>query len=220
MAFQDRRAAGRLLARDLEFLRGSAETIVLALPRGGVPVGFEIAHELNLPLDILLVRKLGVPGHEELAMGAVASGGTVVLNMPVIEEHSISRGSFDRVLKRETAELDRRQREYRVGLPALEIAGRTVLLVDDGLATGASMRAAARAIRGSVSRLIIAAPVGEKSVCEELQHEADQLICPARPRPFVAVGLAYRDFRATTDGEVVALLAERRNELTRSAVPS
>lgn len=211
MVFEDRRDAGRLLAEALQALRGRSETIVLALPRGGVPVGFEVARALNLPLDIFIVRKLGVPGQEELAMGAIASGGTVVVNPNVIREFAVSRQVIETVAARESLEIERREREYRGGRSPARIEGRTVIVIDDGLATGASMRAAARALRPRAAQVIVAVPVASRSTCEELRDEVDQIICAATPRTFFAVGMFYRNFEQTTDEEVRTLLSQARS---------
>jgi putative phosphoribosyl transferase len=197
MVFEDRKAAGRMLAQVLAPFHLRPETIVLALPRGGVPVAYEVAHTLNLPLDIFIVRKLGAPGQEELAMGAIASGGTIVLNQDVIDDRSITEAEIEQVASRERLEIERRESEYRGGRPPLRIDGHTVILIDDGIATGASMRAAARAV-----------PVAAKSTCDELQSEVDQIICVTTPKSFAAISMFYRDFEQTTDEEVRTLLLQ------------
>jgi putative phosphoribosyl transferase len=212
MLFQDRRDAGRVLAGALEGLRDRPDAIVLALPRGGVPVGYEVARALHLPLDIFIVRKLGVPGHEELAMGAIASGGTVVANQSVIDELAISRELIEAVARREQLEIERREREYRGNRPPLRIEERIAIVVDDGLATGASMRAAARALRPRARHLIVAVPVAAEETCNEFRDEVDQVICATTPQPFYAVGMWYRNFEQTSDEEVRKLLAQARSD--------
>jgi predicted phosphoribosyltransferase len=183
--------------------------VVLGLPRGGVPVAFEVARTLGAPLDVLVVRKLGVPGHEELAFGAVASGGLRVLNPEVAA--TLPSGVIEEVTARERTELERREALYRGDRPPLDLAGRTVLLVDDGLATGASMRAAVAATRRQdPAAIVVAVPVGAASTCELLGSEADAVICAVRPEPFIAVGAWYGDFSATADDVVRQLLAESR----------
>lgn len=184
------------------------DAVVLGLVRGGVPVAFEVARACGLPLDILVVRKLGVPGQEELAMGAIASGGGVVLNEQIVRSWNVSEKKLEQVIERERQQIDRREALYRRELPALEIAGRAVVLVDDGLATGASMRAAIRAVNGRARRVIVAVPVGAKSTCEELAHAVDKVVCSLVPEPLDAVSLFYREFGATADEEVIALLRE------------
>ena len=185
--------------------------LVLGLVRGGVPVAHEVARKCGLPLDILLVRKLSVPGQEELAMGAIASGGGVVLNESIIGSYHLSDKQVGHAIERETKELERREELYREGRPAAEIEGRTVILVDDGLATGASMRAAIRAVKGRAKKVIVAVPVGAKSTCAELAQEVDQLVCAIMPEPMEAVGLFYREFEATSDEEVEGMMKQGRN---------
>jgi predicted phosphoribosyltransferase len=208
--FQDRRDAGRILAHLVATLPGLGDAVVLALPRGGVPVAFEVARACKLPLDILLVRKLGAPGQRELAMGAIASGGTTVLNDDVLRALRVSDKVLEAVIAHERRNLERLETNYREGRPSIAIEGRTVILVDDGLATGATMRAAVRAVRPRARSVIAAAPVGARSTCAELRHEADLVICADTPDPLDAVGKFYRNFDPTSDEEVRALLAEAR----------
>jgi putative phosphoribosyl transferase len=211
--FLDRTEAGRALAADLAEYAGRDDVLVLALPRGGVPVGYEVALALGAPLDVFIVRKLGVPGHEELAMGALASGGVRVLNAFVVDRLQIPGNAIDAVARREQAELERREREYRGGRPAPDVRGRTVILVDDGLATGATMRAAARALRmQGPARVVVAVPVAAGETCEEFRGEVDDVVCTLTPEPFYGVGQWYGDFGQTTDDEVRALLARARDE--------
>lgn len=212
MLFADRYEAGRFLASRLADLRNREEIVVLALPRGGVPVGYEVAKELHAPLDIFVVRKLGVPGHEELAMGALASGGITLLNRDVIEGLGIPKEMIDATISREQRELERREREYRDGRPPLDIENRTAILVDDGLATGSSMRVAAAALRKkNPAQIIVAVPVASASTCSEFETEVDRVVCAATPEPFWAVGQWYRDFSQTTDEEVRELLRRARD---------
>jgi len=205
--FRDRAAAGRKLAEKLVAYAGRTDVLVLALPRGGVPVAFEIAQALEAPLDVFLVHKLGVPGHEELAMGAIASGGVRLLNEDVIQALNPPFHVIQEVAARELQELERKERLYRGDRPALEVRGRTVILVDDGLATGSTMQAALAALRRlGPARLIVAVPTAAPSTCAELGHEADECICAITPDPFYAVGIWYEDFSQTTDEEVRDLL--------------
>jgi putative phosphoribosyl transferase len=215
MVFQDRRDAGRVLARMLQPFYRRPDTIVLGLPRGGVPVAYEVACALDLPLDVFIVRKLGLPGQEELAMGAIASGGTVVINPSVVHGLTLPREMLDAVVERERLEIERREREYRGDRPPARIEGRTAILVDDGLATGASMRAAARALRPRAREVIVAVPVAAGEPCDELRSEVDQVICATTPQPFFAVGMFYRDFEQTTDEEVRTLLSLARRDPRR-----
>jgi len=208
MLFQDRHDAGRQLAVRLLPYAGRDDVVVLALPRGGVPVGYEVARALGAPLDVFLVRKLGVPGHEELAMGAIASGGVRVINQRVIDALKIPPEVIGQVTTMELEELERREREYRDGRPPVEVAGRVAILVDDGLATGATMRAAIAALRRRrPGRIVVAVPVGAAETCADLRQEADEAVCAAEPTDFYAVGLWYEDFAQTTDEEVRDLLA-------------
>jgi predicted phosphoribosyltransferase len=206
--FQDRREAGRVLGGMVAQLPNLSDGLVLGLVRGGVPVAYEVARACGLPLDILVVRKLGVPGQEELAMGAIASGGGVVLNSHILRSYRVSEEVLEEVLERETRELERREALYRKGQPPIEIAGRTVILVDDGLATGASMRAAVHAVKERARRVIVAVPVGAKPTCDELAEEADLVICALIPEPLDAVSLFYREFAPTSDEEVRGLVRE------------
>jgi predicted phosphoribosyltransferase len=209
MRFRDRSDAGRRLAAQLGEYAERDNVIVLALPRGGVPVGAEVARALGAPLDVFLVRKLGVPGHEELAMGAIASGGVRVLNQDVLDQLRIPARWVDAVAAQEGAELARREAAYRDGRPAPDVRGKTVILVDDGLATGASMKAAVAALRNlGPDRIVVAVPVGARETCEELGALADEVLCAETPDPFYAVGSWYADFGQTTDDEVRELLTE------------
>jgi len=206
--FRDRVEAGLLLGAELNRRFGyRADALVLALPRGGVPVGFKVAEALNAPLDVFIVRKLGVPGQEELAMGAIASGGVRVLNREVIRYASISDRVIDTVAKAEQQELERREKSYRGVRPPIDFAGKTVFVVDDGLATGSTMRAAVLALRNVNAReVIVAVPVAAKETCLEFHAIADDIVCLRTPSPFQAVGLWYGNFDQTTDEEVHALL--------------
>lgn len=210
--FRDRREAGRELARLLSGYAGRDDIVVLALPRGGVPVASEIARALDAPLDVFLVRKLGVPGHEELAMGAIASGGAQVLDSEVVRAYRISEQEVNRVTAIERRELDRRERVYRGGRPPLALRGRTAILVDDGLATGSSMRAALAALRPlEPARTVVAVPVAPRSTVFDLKDLTDEIVCVATPEPFIAVGMFYEDFEQIDDDEVRALLALRES---------
>jgi putative phosphoribosyl transferase len=211
MLYRDRFEAGRVLAQQLQQYRGRPDAIVLALPRGGVPVGFEVAKELQLPLDVFIVRKIGVPGQEELAMGAIASGGALVLDPSLIRMAGVSQAQLNAIIERERREIERREREYRGGRPPADVQGKTVILVDDGLATGSTMRAAALALRSrKPNKLVIAVPVGARSTCNEFQGEADEVVCAASPEDFRAVGAWYLDFSQTKDEEVRELLERAR----------
>jgi predicted phosphoribosyltransferase len=206
--FRDRHEAGRLLAERLDAYAGRADVLVLALPRGGVPVGYEVARALEAPLDVFLVRKLGVPGHEELAMGAVSTGGVRVLNEDIVSALRIPDGAIEETTAREREELARRERLYRGDRPARDVRGRTVILVDDGLATGATMHAAIAALRRrEPARIVVAVPTASADTCHALRAEVDDVVCAITPEPFHAVGLWYDDFSPTTDDEVRDLLA-------------
>jgi predicted phosphoribosyltransferase len=209
--FKDRREAGRFLATRLRHHRDNPRVIVLALPRGGVPVGLEVARELRAPLDVFLVRKLGAPIFEELAMGAIASGGVRVLNPEVIDRLGISPRQIEAAVSEEERELARREREYRGGRPMLDVRARVVVLVDDGLATGATMRAAVQALRQKGPQaIIVAVPVGAPETCGSFRAEVDEVVCGITPEEFRAVGTWYHNFGQTTDEEVRELLEEGR----------
>jgi putative phosphoribosyl transferase len=206
--FRDRRDAGEVLADELASYRGRDDLLVLGLARGGVPVGWQVAHALRAPLDVFVVRKLGVPQWRELAMGALASGGGVVINENLVRNLGIGDDEVQSAIERETEELRRRERAYRGDRPAADVAGKTVILVDDGIATGASMLAAVRAVRSNHPfRVIVAVPVGPPSTCRELVAEADDVICATMPPDFEAVGQVFEDFHQVSDDEVRELLA-------------
>lgn len=218
MLFQDRADAGRRLAEKLTGYAGRADVVVLALPRGGVPVGAEVARALGAPLDVFLVRKLGVPGHEELAMGAIASGGVRVVNETVARQLGIPADVVDAAAEREGQELARREAAYRDGRPAPDVRGKTVILVDDGLATGSTMRAAVAAVRRArPAAVVVAVPVGSAETCADFRGEADVVVCAEEPEPFFAVGTWYDDFSQTTDDEVRELLAQAAPAATGAA---
>jgi len=205
--FRDRSDAGRVLAQSLQNYKNRPDVLVLGLPRGGVPVAYEVARELNAPLDVFMVRKLGVPGHEELGMGSIATGGIRILNESIISELRIPVETIDRVTENEQRELYRREVEYRGARPARDVHGKIVIIVDDGLATGSTMKAAVAALRQQrPARLIVAVPTAPIETCQELRKTADEVICPMTPEPFHAVGGSYIDFRQTTDQEVRDLL--------------
>jgi putative phosphoribosyl transferase len=205
--FPNRAEAGRRLAEKLQRYAGGADVIVLGLPRGGVPVAYEVAQRLHAPLDVFIVRKLGVPGFEELALGAIASGGVRVLNEDVVRALPNANELVESVTARELAELQRREQTYRDGRPAPELRGRIAILVDDGLATGATMRAAVKALRQlGAAKIIVAVPVGAADTCRELEQEVDETVCVMAPEWFQAVGQFYEDFSQTSDDEVRELL--------------
>ncbi|WP_337175017.1 phosphoribosyltransferase [Paludisphaera sp.] len=220
-AYRDRREAGRILADRMEGLEGLSGAVVLALPRGGVPVGYEVARRLKGPLDVFLVRKLGVPGHPELAFGAIATGGVRMLNRDVVDGLRISREVVDEVTAEEAEELARRESAYHGGRPPPEVRGKTAVLVDDGLATGASMRAAVAALRrlGPAS-IVVAVPVAAPSTVEEFGRLVDRVVCPLAPEPFRAVGLWYEDFSQTSDDEVRELLRRAEEERAGPSNPA
>jgi putative phosphoribosyl transferase len=212
--FKDRRDAGRVLARKLSAYAGQADVIVLALPRGGVPVGYEVALALNAPLDIFLVRKLGLPGREELAIGAIASGGVRVLNQDIIRVLNVPEEVINIVARQELQELGRREHHYRGDRPAPEIRDRKVILIDDGLATGASMRAAVVGVRGQhPSRIVIAVPAAAPELCNAFQFEVDEMVCAITPEPFYGVSRWYEDFSQITDEEVRMFLQKANHQL-------
>jgi len=209
MLYRDRADAGRSMADKLKRYADRDDVVVLALPRGGAPVAYEVARALGAPLDVFLVRKLGLPGHEELAMGAIASGGVRVLNEDVVQGLEVPAETIDAVAEQEQLELARRERAYRGDRPAPDVAGRIVILVDDGLATGSTMRAAVAALRQrQPGRVVVAVPVGAPDTCELLRREADEVVCAQQPDPFFAVGAWYRDFSQTSDEEVRELLRD------------
>ena len=204
--FRDRQDAAGRLAEKLGNYAGTA-AVVLGLPRGGVPVAAGVAAKLGLPLDVFIVRKLGVPGYPELAMGAIATGGVRVMNHAIVREFGIADDAIDAVAQSEAAELERREAVYRGDRAPLDVQGKTVILVDDGLATGATMLAAVRALRARhAGRIVVAVPVGAPETCTMLTEEADEVVCAAAPQPFLAVGHWYQDFAQTSDDEVAALL--------------
>lgn len=207
MTLRDRRAAGQGLVAALDKYRGRPDVLVLALPRGGVPVAWEIARALDVRLDLMLVRKLGVPGHEELAMGAIASGGVRILNQDVLGSHRIDDAALQAATQRETRELQRRERTYRGTRTAPELRGQVLILVDDGLATGASMHAAVQAARAQhPARIVVAVPLAPQETVDTLSFEVDELVCPITPLWFVSIGQGYVDFAQTEDAEVIELL--------------
>jgi predicted phosphoribosyltransferase len=209
--FNDRREAGAELAQRLEHLKGRRDVVVLALPRGGVPVAYEVARALRAPLDVFVVRKLGLPGHREYAIGAIASGGVRILNEDAVRSHGIPAHVIEAIAREEEAELRRRERLYRDTLPPLDLHGKLVVLVDDGLATGSTMRAAVEAIRKhGPARIVVAVPVGAPDTCREFAGIADEVACSRTPEPFSAVGQWYHDFSETSDDQVRTLLHEER----------
>ncbi|MGH9969465.1 MAG: phosphoribosyltransferase [Pyrinomonadaceae bacterium] len=209
MIYRNRTEAGRHLATELMAFANRPDVIVLALPRGGVPVAFEVAKALDAPLDVFLVRKLGVPGHEELAMGAIASGGVRVLNENIVAYLDIPDSIIETIAANELSELERRERAYRGDRPPPDVQNRDVILIDDGLATGSTMRAAAAALRKQgPKRIIVAVPVSARQTCDEFRSEVDEVVCAVTPEPFRGVGLWYEDFSQTTDEEVSELLKQ------------
>lgn len=216
--FRDRREAGAAVASLLQRYANRTDVVVLALPRGGVPVGFEVAEALGAPLDIFLVRKLGMPGHPEYAMGAIASGGVRVLSREVLSTYGVTDEAVEQIARVEQTELERRERAYREHHAPAAITGKTVILVDDGLATGSTMKAAVEAVRKlGPARVAVAVPVGAPETCEEFRGIADDLVCARMPDPFSAVGLWYDDFSQTPDAEVTTLLAEHARRIAGSA---
>jgi putative phosphoribosyl transferase len=218
LPFSDRTDAGQALAQALGRFAGRSDVVVLGLPRGGVVVAFEVAHALHAPLDVFLVRKLGVPHHEELAMGAIASGGVRVLNEEIVRESGVTQAEIEEAASREAKELLRRQEAYSGPQSPPQFAGKTVLLIDDGLATGATMRAAVTALRQmQPSSIVVAAPVAASDTCEQFEGIADEVVCLATPEPFLGVGRWYENFSQTSDEEVRALLQRSKHELESAA---
>jgi putative phosphoribosyl transferase len=216
--FRDRPEAGRFLAERLQHYAGRDDVIVLALPRGGVPIGYEVAKRLGAPLDVFVVRKLGVPGYEELAMGALASGGLLVLDPAVVRGLGIDQGQIERTIGEELRELERREAAFRGERPPPDLAGKTVILVDDGLATGSTMRAAALAVRkAKPARIVVAVPVAAPETCAQFDDAVDEVVCGLTPRPFHAVGAWYEDFTQTTDEEVRRVLSQAADDDARRA---
>jgi putative phosphoribosyl transferase len=219
LPFRDRREAGRLLGAALAAYANRPDVLVLALPRGGVPVAYEVARALGAPLDVFLVRKLGVPGQAELAMGAIASGGVRVINDELVRALRIPDYMIEAIVAKEQQELARRERLYRGDRPPPDVRGRTVILVDDGLATGSTMYAAVTALRQQQpARIVVAVPIAAPETCDELSGEVDDIVCAVTPQPFHAVGLWYEDFSQTTDEEVRDLLAQAREQVAARAV--
>ena len=218
MIFRDRTDAGQLLAARLTRYANRSDVLVLALPRGGVPVAYEVAKQLQAPLDVFLVRKLGVPGHEELAMGAIASGGIRVINEDIVSYLNIPDEVVDAVAMDEQRELERRERAYRDDRPLPRVKHQVVILIDDGLATGSSMRAAALTLRNQKpARIVVAVPVSASKTCDEFRGEVDEIVCAVTPEPFQGVGLWYHDFSQTTDEEVRELLERARQKREKAA---
>jgi len=212
-SYQDRFDAGRNLAMRLSEYANRQDVVILALPRGGLPVAFEVAGALKAPLDVFLVRKLGLPGYEELAMGALASGDVRVINEDVVRQFKIPQHVMDAVAAEQQRELERREQMYRAGREPLNVAGKTVILIDDGLATGSTMRAAVQALRlSNAQKIVVAVPVSAADTCENLRSEADQVVCAEAPEDFTAVGRWYVDFTQTTDEEVCELLNRAAHE--------
>lgn len=209
--YADRHQAGKILADELKDYADESQVIVLALPRGGVPVGAIIAEALDAPLDVILVRKLGLPGHEELAMGAIATGNARVMNDDVLRFERVSESAIERVVEKERKELERREKTYRGDRPLPDLEGRTVILVDDGLATGATMRAAIQVVRQqSPGKIVMAVPVAPRDTLEKMREEADEVVCPSVPSSFMGIGQWYQDFGQTSDQEVKDLLEQAR----------
>jgi len=216
--FRDRRHAGRMLARLLDEYADRSDVVVLGLPRGGVPVAFEVAQALRVPLDVFVVRKLGVPGHEEFAMGAIAGGGVRVLSDDVIDALNIPQSAIEAAVRFEQRELERRERLYRDQRAAPELRGRTVIVVDDGLATGSTMLVAVKALgMQQPKRIVVAVPTAATETCRQLRQVADEVVCASTPEPFRAVGLWYEDFSQTSDDEVHELLAHARHASPQTA---
>jgi putative phosphoribosyl transferase len=209
MRYRNRYVAGKRLAQALTAYKSRSDVIVLGLPRGGVPVAYEVARSLDVPLDVFIVRKLGMPGQREFAMGAIASGGVTLIDHDLVRQTRVPRAEVEAVIAAERTELDRRERLYRGDRPPLDVRGRTVILVDDGLATGASMQAAIAALRPQrPAAIVVATPVGSAEACRTMLAVADACVCVEMPEPFYAVGLWYDDFGETTDDEVTELLDE------------
>ena len=212
--FLDRRDAGQRLAQELGSYANRSDLLVFGLPRGGVPVAYEVAHALHAPLDVFIVRKLGFPGHPELAMGAIATGGVRILDRRLIEMYDVPEDAIDEVTESEQRELERREKLYRDDRPSPEVRDHTVILIDDGLATGSTMRAAVQALRQEGARkVVVAVPIAPPDTCEAMSHEVDDIICAITPEPFLAVGVWYADFSETSDEEVRELLAKAAKEL-------
>jgi putative phosphoribosyl transferase len=217
--FRDRTDAGQHLAASLAKYANRSDVLVLALPRGGVPVAYEVAKQLGAPLDVFLVRKLGVPGHEELAMGAIATGGVRVINEDIVRYLKIPGEVIDAVAESEAQELERREHAYRNDRPPPDVKGRVVILIDDGLATGSTMRAAAAALRKqNPARIVVAVPVSSPETCDEFRSEVDEIVCAVTPEPFRGVGMWYEDFSQTTDEEVRELLERARQSVAPRAI--
>lgn len=214
--YRNRTDAGRRLAAQLREYADRPDVIVLALPRGGVPVAYEVARTLHVPLDVFIVRKLGLPSHPELAMGAIASGGIRVIDQAALRRFGVTDEQLAAVAAAEERELERRERQYREGLPLPDVTGKTVILIDDGLATGATMAAAAAALKAQgPAKLVVAVPVSAPETCDAFREIVDEVVCGATPEPFYAVGLWYEDFSQTSDDEVHDLLARAARELPR-----
>jgi len=212
--FQDRFEAGRLLAERVAEIAFDAKPLVLALPRGGVPIALEVARTLRSELDVFLVRKLGLPGEEELAVGAIASGGTRIVNQELVDDLGVSAETVDAISFLERKELQRREQLYRQGLPAISPSARTIILVDDGIATGSSMRAAVEALRSQKpERIVVAVPIACPRTCRELRPEVDEIICAVTRDPFIAVGIWYKNFQQVSDQDVQAMLREAQRQI-------